>query len=799
MSWIRDLFKKQAAPTPMIAMDALPEAKFSDRNYRSYSDEGYQKNVVAYRSINMVSESVGNIRLVLKKRAPGAKSDQEIFNHPAIDLLRKPNATQNYQTLTENAIAYLMLSGNSFIHAVGPNPSAPPRELWTLRPDRMQVVPGRFRLPSQYIYSDGSTKQTFPVDPINGDSAVMHMKTFNPLDDYLGLSPIGAAAMSVDKHNASSKWNLALLQNGARPSGALVVQGEPLTEEQRRSLKSEIETQYANSRRVGRPMVLEGGMDWREMSINPKDMDWIQGRHTDSRDIALAFGTPPMLLGIPGDNTYSNYKEAKQAFYLDTVIPLGNKWAFYLNNWLLPSFGDESLYFCADVNSIEALEPMRNEKFVQVSGAQFLTINEKRELLGYGRYEEGEDPADLMLVPMGVSPIGDLATERPDVDDETLPEDREDFGGDGLVPVPVDQPVSDSALNGAQVTALVDLVARVALGELPRAAAVEIVMVSFLLSREDAERILADAGDGFEVAKPEATDEPNAVQDENLPKMFAVLDGKSVNLSTRGARERYRREVIKRRGKLESRFESQLKAAWTKEQEMMIDAVQGIGIELAEFVVEDVVSKNEATFKRIISDNLERIMRAFGTEILELPKFMKGVETKADPNTRFETSLRQFIELHTASMIQNLSKTTKKRVVKELRRVFSESLMEGETPNAMIKAVKETYSGFRTSRAATIVRTEVGIAQNESQRSAAKALGIKGMTKTWLASPIKSSRESHVAMHEHTIPIDEKFEVMSEDGGVDKMDGPQDPDAPAGQIINCRCVNVFAVNGGEES
>lgn len=797
-----DIFRKRAVPTSAITMQELPEARWSDRNYKAFADEGYRKNVIAYQSINKVSQGVANVRLSLKRKRPGMNADEEIFEHPILTLLAKPNQGQNYQSFTEAVMSYLMISGNSYVHAVGA--SGPPRELWPLRPDRMTVIPGKFRIPAGFQYSDNTTKQRFEVDQLSGDSPIMHMKTFNPLDDWYGMSPVEAAAHSVDLVNASSAWNLALLQNGARPSGAFIVEndGETLTSEQRDELKSELDRNYVGKTRAGRPMLLEGGIKWQEMSINPKDMDWIQGRSTSARDVALAYGVPPQLLGIPGDNTYSNYKEAKQAFYLDTVIPLSKAWAFYLNNWLVESFNDESLYLCPDVNSIEALEPMRAEKFTQVSGAGFLTINEKRELLGYGRYIEGEEEADVMLVPLGQAtlkevskPVDDAADESSD--DESMPADTEDYtgepSGDALALPGGATSVSDTALNGAQVTSLVDLVARVAAGEIPRESAVQIVMVAFLLSEEEANQILGPAGDGFVPTSAEATPAPAAADKpkQNFDGMIAVMDGKAVNLSSARARERYRVEVINRRHKLEARFQTQLKAVWRKEAIAMAEAVDNIPVDLIEFVVEDVVSKHEPEMRSVLTTNIRRIMMTFGTDILDLPKHMTGIETKAaDPKTRFESFLEQFIDNHVGERVQNLSKTTKRRVTRELRQVFNESLSEGDTPDRMVAAVKETYSGFTTSRAATVVRTETGVAQNEAQRSAAKALGIPDLRKTWISPRLPTSRDNHVAMHEHSVGINEKFEVPSEDG-IDLMDGPGDASAPADQVINCHCVNVF--------
>ena len=69
-------------------------------------------------------------------------------------------------------------------------------------------------------------------------------------------------------------------------------------------------------------MVLEGGLDWKAMALSPKDMDFVELKNAAAREIALAFGVPPMLLGIPGDNTYANLAEANRALWRQTVIPL---------------------------------------------------------------------------------------------------------------------------------------------------------------------------------------------------------------------------------------------------------------------------------------------------------------------------------------------------------------------------------------------------------------------------------------------------------------------------------------------
>ncbi len=132
----------------------------------------------------------------------------------------------------------------------------------------------------------------------------------------------------------------------------------------------------------GRPMILEGGLDWKEMGFSPKDMEFIEAKNIAAREIALAFGVPPMLLGIPGDNTYANYAEANRGFWRQTVVPLAHRMADGLAQLLQP-YEEGALRFVPDLDQVEALAPDRDALWKRVNDASFLTTDEKRQAVGY--------------------------------------------------------------------------------------------------------------------------------------------------------------------------------------------------------------------------------------------------------------------------------------------------------------------------------------------------------------------------------------------------------------------------------
>ena len=214
---------------------------------------------------------------------------------------------------------------------------------------------------------------------------VMHLKLFHPTDDHYGFSPLEAAAFAIDVHNASGAWNKALLDNSARPSGVLVYGGkggERLTDEQFGALKAELSDAHQGAASAGRPILLEGGMEWKPMSWTPADMDFIAGKHAAAREIALAFGVPPQLLGIPGDATYANYREANAAFWRGTVVPLVKKTAGAMTGWLETRFPGCRIE--ADLDGVPALQVERDALWARLEGASFLTDEERRRMAGLG-------------------------------------------------------------------------------------------------------------------------------------------------------------------------------------------------------------------------------------------------------------------------------------------------------------------------------------------------------------------------------------------------------------------------------
>lgn len=359
------------------------QAVWMRRDYSKFADEGFRRNVIAYRAISMVASGAAHIGWRVEQCK--GKRLRVLDAHPLLDLLKRPNPTQGGGELFETLYTHRQISGNAFLHAIGPKGEAP-LELYALRPDRIAIIPGSSGVPKAYRYTVGNRSVDLPVDPVSGQSRVLHLKHVHPLDDWYGLSPMEAAAYSIDQHNQCAAWNQALLQHGARPSGALMVKAEhghggQLNEQQYVRLKQQLDEQFSGAENAGRPLLLEGGLEWQEMSHSPRDMDFISIKHSSARDIALAFGVPPQILGIPGDNTYANLKEARAAMWEQTIIPLLHYVSDELSNWLAPMF-DGNLRIRFDEEAIPTQSEKRDALWQRVAQADFLSAAEKRAMLG---------------------------------------------------------------------------------------------------------------------------------------------------------------------------------------------------------------------------------------------------------------------------------------------------------------------------------------------------------------------------------------------------------------------------------
>ena len=414
----RRLERKEA---PLVMYQSGNQLMEKTYDYKKIAKEGYQENAIVFRCVNEIVHGASAVDLCVYQ------GDVKLDSHPLISLLQRPNPQFAGNEYFQALYSFLLLSGNSY--AVYSLVNGQPRELHLLRPDRVKIEPGKTHIPKAFEYIiDGRVVNRYEVDSETGTSDVKHFKMWNPLNDYYGLSPIQAASFDIDQHNMAAKHNLSLLMNGARPSGAVIFKPKDesgmslqLSDSQRQQLMSDLNMRFSGSHNAGRPMLLEGDFDWKEMGLSPKDMDFLELKNMSARDIALCFGVPSQLVGVPDSQTYNNVSEARLALYEDTIIPLLRRVESDLNEWLAPRFG-EDISIRYDIDSIPAMAERRKKTYENVVTAVregIISRNEARERLGYEPIEGGDDVyISANLFPLGSPNVAPAEGEQAEDDDK---------------------------------------------------------------------------------------------------------------------------------------------------------------------------------------------------------------------------------------------------------------------------------------------------------------------------------------------------------------------------------------------
>lgn len=398
----RSFQKKQSATYRAILMLFGNNPAWTRKDFAKLTEAGFMNCISVYACVSLIARSVARLPWILNKKpmsSPGSRSKVErIEEHELLDRIRKPNPKEGQAAFIENTMSYYLISGNSYIERVGPK-VGPPKELYSLRPDRIKIIPGdRANLVAGYKYEVGGKKVLF------NNKQILHLKTFHPLDDWYGLSPLEVAAKAIDISNMSMTWNAKLLENEMRPPGAMSTE-QNLEDEQFDRLKREIREKMQGYENAAEPLLLEAGLKWENFAITPKDADWLNSDKMNDRRICRLFNVSPELIGDSENKTYSNYQEARKALYLETILVHGGFFRDELNNWLTPAYG-ERLYLDIDRDQIEAIREAMKEIYDWMDKAWWLKINEKR--IACGKDDIGPE-GDVIMVPSNYIPLSDIS------------------------------------------------------------------------------------------------------------------------------------------------------------------------------------------------------------------------------------------------------------------------------------------------------------------------------------------------------------------------------------------------------
>lgn len=398
---LQDFEKKQSAVDAIIISLTYGSPAKTWEKYEDYVEEGYLKNSTVGDCLDYIARAVGGIDWFSVKKDSGGK-EKAVDNSDFTKLINHPNPfVKGKAEFFKELILYLYLSGNEYMQRAPLNTEKVKeqvvKELYNLRPDRMSIVKGTgAERIGGYKYTINSTDKgkDYKADEI------MHIKFFNPLDDWYGVTPLKRIEYEIDQTNEAQLWNYNLLRNGGVPQVVLLVK-KTLEATDKTAIQKAIKERYGGGKNAGKWAVIDnaGEVEIKTLGLSPLAMQWLDGLYFTKAQIAVTLGVPPELIGDTAHKIFNNYKEARKSFYEDTVLPFMDWQQESLNGFLSPFFNGEELRY--DKDDIEALAEARSIKYVDaIAGwnAGLLRRNEARDLMQQSSIK-GED--DFKPAPTG--------------------------------------------------------------------------------------------------------------------------------------------------------------------------------------------------------------------------------------------------------------------------------------------------------------------------------------------------------------------------------------------------------------
>jgi HK97 family phage portal protein len=412
---------------------------WNPENDRSYIDEGYRKNATVYSLVNIITKAATTIPFqVYEKQSENDLKRYKALTSGTLDsstmyqakmlqknalvevkdtalhqLLDRPNAAQSYNSWLTELIAFGKLTGNRYVYGIGPD-NGPNQgkytELYILPSQVVEIVSNGIMQPVKEYRIEYNGNYSMDAD------CVLHIKDFNPYYDgtgshLYGQSPLRAGLRSLTTNNEAVTTGVKYLQNQTA-RGVLMSEEGDLNEVQAQQLKDKFRQQYQGSNNGGDVIITPKKLSWVNFGLNASDVSLIEQYNASIKDICNIFNVPVQLLNNTEASTYNNMKEAKKALYQNAVIPELVKLRDELNRWLVPMYGD-NLYLDFDFTAVPELQEENDKVVQQLSSAWWITPNEKRAVMNYGK-DEDTPAMDDYYIPSNLLPVSNQDIEIPE-------------------------------------------------------------------------------------------------------------------------------------------------------------------------------------------------------------------------------------------------------------------------------------------------------------------------------------------------------------------------------------------------
>ncbi|OFV83294.1 MAG: hypothetical protein A2W26_04245 [Acidobacteria bacterium RBG_16_64_8] len=395
---------------------SLVSSEYEQREGRPNPDpmgaflNAYQKVLLVYVCVTRTAEFAMDVPMRAYE-VPAGKTEEERealpYDHEANALFRYVNEDYTRAMLTMAMVAYLRLRGDCYLlkedYRGALNYKGPPKEMYVLRPDRVTVVPGGKDEPAVigYLYERQGIKYRFAANE------VIHLRTFNPNDEFYGQSAIQAGQATILGDFMAEQQQNKLLENMGVVPGFLKVTGSSTSDQ-----RDELRKDWEQGRKLGKTAVLRHDVDWKPTGLSPNDWRNIEQRQFNLQGILALFGMYPAIVGLMDKVAYRTADVQERMFARITVAPVLTLIGEQLTQNLAPEYKNPRLMLAYDTSGKPAFQEdpaLLSEIAERVVRNRIMTPNMALSTIFHRK--DTVPGGDTFFVPQNYLPIEQLLPE----------------------------------------------------------------------------------------------------------------------------------------------------------------------------------------------------------------------------------------------------------------------------------------------------------------------------------------------------------------------------------------------------
>lgn len=676
---------------------------------RLYTFRGKSRNKTAPVDHTIRRKLIGNPSL--KLHLASESEIEEITDHQFLDLWHDPNPLQDAVEWLGLQQTYREVIGHAYIQFI-PNRLGLLQEWWVL--PSHEVTPVKDTTTNELIGFKFDGKE-YPLAPNGTEPYIKAFCNRNPHDPYggVGISPLAAAFESINLESKMMATEAAILDNEGRPSGILSPD-EPIGDAEAKRWEHRFNAKFRQAG-SGNVLVSEEKVNFTPLTFPPKDLAALQVAHATKVDVCGAFGIPVALL--EGNQFNRATLEASILLHVRQAIwPRLRDLEAKLNKHVVSLYGKD-LFVAFDDPSPESKDLQATYLRTLVDGG-ILLPNEARLEMDHKPVDGGDT---LRGLPGSFEVGGSSAPVTDDTEAADIPQGEVPLEGENI---------QQQALNGAQITSLVEIASQVAEGLLPLATGEAIIAASFpSLTAAQIEAIvrpLADFEKPVEEPPPSPiiTDPTQEPEETEEAKSLVVFDSKlqafretlkDFGLDTKAVDRRWKEPPYSPElEKVLAKFFAKYRASALQQAKKDLSA----NLVRKKFVPLDQARDELVKDARPI---IEIFLTNGGKELMQRVGLDPDVWAVTNPKVRraVEKAAFAFADSTNQSTTMKLNDA-----LEALRSELGEGLSSGERLHKITAKVNDIFDGLEKSHAKLIAQTEASRAHHEGLREAAKESGV---------------------------------------------------------------------------